>query len=318
MASALEEYPPLVKKGKRKRSFFYNIRKDLILYLMFLPALVGFIVFRYIPAIGAFTVAFTRYNLFDGFFGSPWVGFRWLIQFINDPFFFRLIKNTLLLGFYGLVFGFPAPIILALLLNEVRNQSFKRISQTLTYLPHFISTVVIVGMIYSFFGHSGFVNQVLSALGLRPLDFLNSTRWFRPLYVGSSIWQGMGWGSIIYLASLSSINLELYESATIDGANRLGRAVHVTIPGIAPTITVLLILNTSRIINVGFEKVYLMMNPGIYSVADVIATYVYRRGIEDADYSYAAAVGLFNSVISLLLIFIANTVSRRVSDNSLW
>ena len=302
----------------RKVSYFQRIKKHYILYLLFLPAFLGFVFFKYIPSIGALTIPFTKYSIVDGFFGSEWVGLKWFIQFMQSPFFLRLLKNTLLLGFYSLIFGFPAPIILALMLNEIANKPFKRVAQSITYLPHFISVVIVVGMIYSFFGHDGYVNRILGGLGIAAFDFINNPRWFRPLYVSSGVWQGMGWGSIIYLASLSSINPELYESAFIDGANRLRRTIHITLPGLAPTITILLILNISRIINVGFEKVFLMANPGIYNVADVFSTYVYRRGILGMDYSYAAAVGLFNAVVGIALIITANYISRAVSENSLW
>jgi putative aldouronate transport system permease protein len=301
-----------------RKSTTQRIKKYATLYLMFLPVFLGFLVFRYIPSIGAFSIPFTRYSIVDGFFGSEWVGFKWFIDFVKGPFFFRLLKNTILLGVYGLVFGFPMPILLALLLNEITNQGFKRVAQSVTYLPHFVSVVIIVGMIYSFFSFDGYVNRILVRVGLGPFHFLSDPRWFRPLYISSGIWQRIGWGSIIYLASLASINPELYESAYLDGANRFRRMIHVTLPGIAPTITVLLILNVSRIINVGFEKVFLMQNPSILSVSDVFSTYVYRRGILGMDYSYAAAVGLFNAVVGLILIVTANTISRLVSDNSLW
>ena len=301
-----------------KVSFLQSIRRDWLLYMMFLPAFIGFFLFRYIPSIGALTIPFTRYSIVDGFFGSRWVGFKWFIQFFKSAFFPRLLRNTVLLGFYNLIFGFPAPILLAILLNELRNQFFKRFSQSITYLPHFISTVIVVGMIYAFFGHNGYVNRVLMALGSSRLEFVNDPRWFRPLYVGSEIWQSMGWGSIIYLASLAGVNPELYEAAYMDGANRFRRMLHVTLPGIAPTITILLILRVGRIINIGFEKAYLLGNPGIYSVADIFATYVYRRGIQELDYAYASAVGLINAVVGLALLLTANYISRLVSDNSLW
>ena len=302
----------------QKGHFFRNIRRDWLLYAMFLPALIGFFLFRYIPSIGALTIPFTRYSIVDGFFGSQWVGFKWFIQFVKSAFFPRLLRNTVLLGFYTLIFGFPAPIVLALLLNELRNQFFKLFSQSITYLPHFISTVIVVGMVYAFFGHDGYVNRVLVATGLSRLEFVNDPRWFRPLYVGSEVWQSMGWGSIIYLASLAGINPELYEAAFMDGANRFRRMIHVTLPGIAPTITILLILRVGSIINIGFERAFLMGNPGIYSVSDIFATYVYRRGIQGLDYAYASAVGLINAVVGLVLLITANYISRLVSDNSLW
>ncbi|NLC67568.1 MAG: sugar ABC transporter permease [Clostridiaceae bacterium] len=285
---------------------------------MLLPALVGFIIFQYIPSIGGFFVAFTNYNLVDGFFKSPFVGFKWFIQFVKDPFFFRLIRNTLLIGIYGFLWGYPAPIILALLMNEIKNKFFKRLTQTITYLPHFISTVIVVGMLYNFFGYTGLVNQVLKCLGMKSVAFVGNAKWFRTLYIGSGIWQGVGWGTILYLATLSGIDPQLYEAAIIDGAGRFKQALHVTLPGMAPVIVVTIILSVSGLLNVGFEKVYLMYSPAIYDVADVIATYVYRRGIEGMDFSFGGAVGLFNSFVSLVLLLMANYISRQVSENSLW
>ena len=301
-----------------RRSFIQNLVRYRNLYLMLLPGLLGFFVFQYIPSIGGLFVAFTRYDLIDGFFGSEWVGLKWFIQFVNDPFFFRLIRNTFLIGFLSLLFGFPAPIILAVLLNELPSEPYKRVTQTVTYLPHFISTVIIVGLMYNLFSHAGVVNRLLAVAGIPATDFVGSSGWFRPLYIGSGIWQGMGWGSIIYLAALCSIDPQLHEAAILDGANRFQRILHVTLPGLAPTVTVLLILNVSNIVSVGFEKVYLMYHPGIYDVSDVIATYVYRRGIEGFDFSYGAAVGLFQNVVAVALLIGANYVSRRVSENSLW
>ena len=295
-----------------------NISKFRILYLMALPAIVGFAIFQYVPSIGGFFISFTRYDIIDGFFRSPWVGFKWFIQFVHDPFFFRLIRNTFIISFYSLIFGFPAPIILAILLNEIRSSGFKRTTQTITYLPHFISTVIIVGIIYNFFGYTGIVNQLLSYLNIGPIDFTGSARWFRPLYIGSGIWQGVGWGSILYLAALTGIDPQLYEAATIDGASRFRKIWHITLPGISPVVTVLLILRLSDLLSVGFEKVYLMYSPGIYDVADVIQTYVYRRGIEGMDFSYAGAVGLFNAMVGLILLIAANYISRSVSEHSLW
>lgn len=308
------------KKGAllRNVSLIQQIRKHAALYLLLLPVIIGLIIFKYVPSIGAITIPFTRYSIVDGFFGSDWVGLKWFIQFMQSPFFPRLLKNTFLLGFYSLVFGFPAPILLALLLNEIHYGPFKRVAQSITYLPHFVSVVIIVGMLYSFFGHDGYVNRILAGLGIGAVDFVNDSRWFRPIYVISGIWQSIGWGSIVFLASLSSINPELYESSYLDGANRAQRAIYITLPGLAPTITILLILNVGQIINVGFEKVFLMSNPGIYSVADVFSTYVYRRGILGLDYSFAAAVGLFNAVLALALVVATNYISRTVSENSLW
>ena len=301
-----------------RASLSRRMRRDVLLYLMILPALVGFLIFKYVPAIGAVTIPFTRYSIVNGFFGSEWVGLKWFVQFLSGSFFWRLLRNTFVLGFLGVVIGFPMPIILALLLNEVRSPGYRRVAQSLTYLPHFISLVVVVGLIYSWFGYDGYVNQMLAALGLTGLDFMNDPRWFRPLYIASDVWQEMGWGSIIYLAALAGINPELYEAAYIDGANRPRMAWHITLPGLAPTITILLILSVSRMINVGFEKTFLMQNPSIMSTADVFATYVYRRGILGLDFSFAASVGLLNSAVGLVLIIMCNYLSRMVSENSLW
>ncbi len=316
--------PSTELKARKKEALLRNVslitqlRKHAALYVLLLPAILGLLIFKYVPSIGAITIPFTRYSIVDGFFGSEWVGIKWFIQFMESPFFFRLLKNTFLLGLYSLVFGFPAPILLALLLNEIHNRPFKTVAQSITYLPHFVSVVIIVGMLYSFFGHDGYVNRILAALGIGAVDFVNDPQWFRPLYVVSGVWQSMGWGSIVFLASLASINPELYEASYLDGANRVQRAIHVTLPGLAPTITILLILNVGQVINVGFEKAFLMSNPGIYSVADVFSTYVYRRGILGLDYSFAAAVGLFNAVLALALVIATNYISRTVSENSLW
>ena len=302
----------------RRRALRARVRRHALLYAMIAPAVLGFLIFKYVPAIGAVTIPFTRYSVVDGFFGSDWVGLKWFISFLTGAFFPRLLGNTFMLGFLGLVIGFPMPILLALSLNEIRSQPFKRFAQTVTYLPHFISVVVVVGLMYAWFSYDGYVNDFLALLSLGPIDFLGDPRWFRPLYVGSGVWQGVGWGSILYLAALGGVNPELYEAAWLDGANRVRRAWHVTLPGIAPTITILLILGMQNIVEVGFDKAFLMQNPTIMSTADVFATYIYRRGIVGLDYSFAAAVGLFNSVVGLLLVLGANYLSRLASEHSLW
>lgn len=301
-----------------RRDLWARVRRHWMLYLMIAPAILGFLLFKYIPAIGAVTIPFTRYSIVDGFFGSDWVGLKWFISFLNGAFFPRLLRNTFLLGFLGMVIFFPMPILLALSLNEIRSEPFKRFAQTITYLPHFISVVVVVGLMYSWFAYDGYVNNFLGLFRIDPIDFQGDPRWFRPLYIGSGIWQGIGWGSILYLAALGGVNPELYESAYLDGANRVRRAWHVTLPGIAPTITILLILGMQNVIEVGFDKVFLMQNPAIMSTSDVFATYIYRRGIIGLDYSFAAAVGLLNSVVGLLLVLGANYLSRLVNEHSLW
>lgn len=219
---------------------------------------------------------------------------------------------------YETIFAFPAPIILALVLNEVRNEVFKRFSQSISYLPYFISTVITVGILFKFASTDGILNNILEFLGLPAQNFFGNPDWFRTLYVSSGIWQGVGWGSIIYLAALTGIPLDRYEAAMIDGANRFRRIWHITLPGILPTIMILFILNIGSMLTVGFDKVFLMYNPAIYETADVISTYVYRRGVQGFDFSYATAVGLFNSVVSFILLVFANHVSRRFGQNSLW
>lgn len=233
-------------------------------------------------------------------------------------YFWRLIRNTLLLNVYDLIFGFPVSIILALLLNEIRKMMFKRFVQTISYLPHFISIVVVAGMMFDFLSRDGLINQLLGFIGVEPIDFLKEAGWFRFIFVSSGIWQGVGWGSIIYLAAIANIDPTLYEAAKIDGASLWKQIFHITIPGIMPTIVIMLILNMGHLLSVGSEKVLLLYNPLTYETADVISTYVYRKGVLEASYSFTTAVGLFNSVISLILIVSANAVSKRVSENKLW
>ena len=301
-----------------KGDLWARVRRHWMLYAMIAPAILGFLLFKYIPAIGAVTIPFTRYSIVDGFFGSDWVGLKWFVSFLSGAFFPRLLRNTFLLGFLGMVIGFPMPILLALSLNEIRSPPFKRFAQTVTYLPHFISVVVVVGLMYSWFSHDGYINNFLGLFNLDPIDFQGDPRWFRPLYIGSGIWQGIGWGSILYLAALGGVNPELYESAYLDGANRVRRAWHVTLPGIAPTITILLILGMQNIIEVGFDKAFLMQNPANMSTSDVFAIYVYRRGIIGLDFAFASAVELFNAIVGLLLVAGANYLSRLVNEHGLW
>jgi putative aldouronate transport system permease protein len=300
-----------------QKGFLAYVLKHRNLYLMIVPGILLILIFNYIPIYGVI-IAFKQYDIVSGFFSGEWVGFRYFIQFSNDPYFFRIIRNTILLNIYGFIFGFPAPIILALLLNEIRAKILKRVIQSISIFPSLISTVVIVGMMMKIFSNNGLVNNIMAAVGLPRQLFFSNPIWFRPLYVSSSIWQGMGYASVIYLATLSSINVELYESAIIDGANRWQQAIHITLPGIMPTVAILLILNIGSMMSVGFDKVYLMYNPAIYETSDVISTYVYRRGIGGADFSYATAVGLFNSIISFMLLFTANNIFRKTGDLSLW
>lgn len=287
------------------------------LYLMILPGVIMMFIFNYIPMYGI-TIGFRNFQPNLGYFEGEWVGLKYLKQFFNDPYCFRLIRNTMLLNFYSILFGFPAPIIFAMLLNELRCSPLKRFTQSISYLPHFISTVVIVGILMKLFASDGIINEMLAGLGIKQQNFFGDPDWFRPLYVGSKIWQDTGYNAIIYLAALSGIEPHLYESAIIDGANRFEQAIYITIPGIMPTAIVLLILSIGKLLNVGFEKVFLMYSPAIFEKADVISTYVYRRGIQGLDYSYATVIDFFNSVVALVLIVIANTVCRKVTEESLW
>lgn len=294
-----------------------DIARNKVAYAMLLPVVLYFVVFHYLPMYGNI-IAFKDFNPAAGIARSEWVGLDWFRQFFNGLYFDRLIANTLLLNVYDVLFGFPAPIVLALLLNELTSERFRRFVQTIAYLPHFISVVVVCGMLLDFAGRDGLFNQAAALVGGTPDALMNNPSWFRTLFVGSEIWQSVGWGSIIYLATLSAINPSLYEAARMDGANRWQRLVHVTLPGLLPIISTLLVLRLGQLMSVGFEKVILLYNPSTYETADVISTYVYRHGILDANYSYAAAVGLCNSVVALLLLVVANRLSRRWTGNSIW
>jgi putative aldouronate transport system permease protein len=303
---------------KEKLGFAKALKRDKYLVYLFIPCFLYYLIFKYIPMFGI-VIAFQDYSPYLGYFKSEWVGLQNFIDFFESIYFWRLIRNTLLLNVYDLLLGFPVPIIFALLLNEVTNQGVKRFVQTVSYLPHFISIVIVVGIMHSFLSpNSGIVNILLNNMGKDTIDFWTEPKWFRPLYIGSGIWQGFGWGSIIYLAAISGIDPNLYEAAEMDGARRIRKMIHITIPGIMPTIVILLILRLGNMMSVGFQKIILMYNGATYETADVISTYVYRKGIAGGEFSFATAVGLFNSVINLILIFAANTFSRKIGETSLW
>lgn len=288
------------------------------LWLLFLPCLIYFILFRYVPMFGLI-ITFKDYNLFKGVWESKWVGLKYYKMFLENPDFLLLMKNTFLLGLYKLVFGFPAPIILALLLNELKNAVFKRFVQTVSYLPHFISNVIVASMAIMFLSPSGgLINNLLGVFGVGPINFMMKPEMFRGVYVLSEIWQHIGWETIIYLAALTAVDPRLYEAASIDGASRMRKLWHVTLPGISPAIVITLILNIGKVLEIGFEKVFLMQNPAIYETADIISTYVYRVGMEQGNFSYGASIDLFMGIISLVFIYGANQFSRRVSETSLW
>lgn len=304
--------------GSRRSLLVKNFAEELHLHLLIFPVIVYYVIFHYIPMYGI-VVAFQDFSFFKGFFRSPWVGLQHFRDFFSSIYFSRLIRNTLLINIYSIVFGFPVPILFALLLNEIRGQAFKKTVQTLTYLPHFISIAIIVGMMMVFLSPvDGIVNVIIMKMGGKAIPFMQSIRWFRPIYIGSGIWQEFGWGSIIYLAALTSVSPSLYESARLDGANRGQQMIYITIPSILPTIVMLLILRIGGMLAVGADKIILMYSPAIYEVSDVISTYVYRKSILGGEFSFGAAVGLFNNVINFVLIFLANQLSRRLTAVSLW
>jgi len=267
-------------------------------------------------------MAFKEYNPVKGIWGSPWVdnyGMQNFIDFFKGPYFWRILRNTVYLNFLSLLWGFPVPIIFALLLNELRDGFFKRFVQTVSYLPHFLSTMVVVALMFFMLSPvNGVVNEIIKAFGHEPIYFLGEKAWFRTLYVMTDIWQGFGWGSIIYIAAIQSIDPGLYEAALIDGASRFRRAWHITLPGLLPTIQIMLIFQIGGLMGSNLEKVLAMYETNTYEVADVISTFVYRRGIQSADYSYATAVGLFNSLVGFILVLLANWASKRLNENSLW
>ena len=309
---------------QQEKSRWVRFRRALIrdrwLYLIMILPCLYYLLFHYYPMYGV-TLAFKQYKPKLGIIGSPWAsqhGMKYILQVVNDPYFWTVFKNTIVLNVVNLAITFPAPIILALLLNEVASNRYKRVVQTVTYLPHFLSTVVVVGMMNTMFSSSGIVNELLGKIGLGPFAFLNDAQYFRPMYIGSNIWQNIGWDSIIFLAALSGLDQALYEAARIDGAGRWKQTIHITIPGILPTIVIMLILAMGKIMNVSYQKILLMMTGSNQSVSDVISTYVYRRGITKADFSYATAVGLFQSLVSLVFVTATNWISRRTTETSLW
>jgi putative aldouronate transport system permease protein len=292
--------------------------KNKALWLLFLPCLLYYLIFRYAPMFGL-VITFKDYNLFKGIWASHWVGLKYYRMFLDNPDFWPLMKNTFLLGLYKLFFGFPAPILLAILLNEVRKAAFKRVVQTVSYLPHFISNVIVASMVIMFLSPTGgLINNLLGVIGIGPINFMNEPGLFRGIYVLSEIWQHIGWETIIYLAALTAIDPQLYEAADMDGASRMRKIWHVTLPGISPAIVITLILNIGKVLEIGFEKVFLMQNPAIYDTADIISTYVYRVGMVQGNFSYGASIDLFMGVISLIFIYTANYISRRISETSLW
>ncbi|MBB4823388.1 putative aldouronate transport system permease protein [Sporosarcina luteola] len=310
-----EEKKEAKRKARSKR--WKSVWRNWELYVLLSPVILYFLVFHYFPLYGL-QIAFKDFIASKGILGSPWVGFKHFERFFNSYYFWRLIKNTIGIGVFTLAISFPVPIIIALMLNEVKSLRYKKFVQTVIYAPHFLSTVVVVGMLLLFVKPDGMINQVVRLFGGTPIDFISEPSWFKSLYVFSDVWQTMGWSSIIYIAALAAVDPAQHEAAMIDGASRFQRIIHINIPAIMPTIVILFILNAGSVMAVGFEKVYLMQNDLNMSASDVISTFVYRSGILEAQYSFSAAVGLFNSIINFIMLLMVNQFAKKVNETSLW
>ena len=299
----------------------FYIRRDWLLYLLMLPGILYFLCFKYLPIAGI-VIAFENYKPFfgtEGIFTAKWVGMMWFERFVNSYYFWRILTNTFLLSFYSLLWGFPAAILLALLINELQNKTFKKIVQTISYLPHFLSVVIVAGIIRSILStDGGLINTIIVWLGGQQIYFLGSPRYFRTIYVVSGIWQSVGWNTIIYLAAIAGIDAGLYEAAELDGAGVFRKMWHVTLPGIMPVISLQLILNVGNLLNVGYEKVLLLYNDAILDTADVIGTYVYRQGLQQQSYSYSTAVGLFTSLLAMVMVLGSNWICKRLGQEGIW
>ena len=302
---------------RARQSWRRALARDWRIYTFLIVPILFLLIFRYVPMLGNI-IAFRRFRPGGSVFGDEWVGFYYFEAFISNQQFWTVFWNTVILGGLTLLICFPLPIVLALMLNELRSRKFKRLVQTISYLPHFMSIVIVAGLVLQLTSLNGTVNQMVDALGADPVPFMQRPEWFRAIYVSSEAWQTVGWGTILYLAALTTIDDQLYEAARIDGANRWQQTWHITLPGIRPTMMVLLILNIGSFMSVGFEKVLLLQNPLIYSTADVISTYLYRVGIQSAQFSYGTAIGLFEALIGLVLVLLANLISRRLVGTSLW
>ncbi|MEK3885030.1 ABC transporter permease subunit [Paenibacillus sp. PL2-23] len=318
----LQKAPSRKPTRARRRTgevpFTTFVKKNHALYVMLIPVVLYFIIFKYVPLLGS-VIAFKDYNIFDGFLKSKWVGLHWFELMFTNPMYIDLFKNTMIISFYQIVFAFPAPIILACLLNEVRQIAFKRGVQTILYLPHFLSWALVYGLAYMMFStQTGMVNNLLKEIGEPVINFLQSTELFRSVVVGSGIWKEMGWSTIIFLAALAGINPSLYEAAKIDGAGRWKQFVYVTLPGLLPAITILLLLKIGNVLDVGFEQIYIFLNPVTLSVGEVLDTYSYRLGILNGEFSLTTAIGLFKSVIGFILLVSANQLSKRTTGESLY
>ncbi|WP_240941114.1 ABC transporter permease subunit [Paenibacillus sp. HB172176] len=309
--------PPMIAPAAatKRRS---SLRRYWPLYSMLIPGFLYLLIFKYVPLLGS-VIAFQDYNIFKGFLSSEWVGLRWFDQLFHYPQFTRLIRNTLFISFYQILFAFPAPIILACLLNEIRQMAVKRSIQTIVYMPHFLSWTIIYGLAYIMLSPQvGLVNTLLGQFGVDPIHFLQKSEFFRTIVITSGMWKEMGWSAIIFLAALAGINPSLYEAAKIDGAGRWGQFTHITLPGLVPAITILLLLKIGDVMDTGFEQIYIFLTPISYEVGDVLDTFAYRAGIVNGKYSLTTAIGLFKSVIGFLLIVISNQISKKTTGESLY
>ncbi|WP_168120035.1 ABC transporter permease subunit [Paenibacillus sp. HB172176] len=308
----------VIPTERREGGTLKHFRRYWDLYLILLPGLLHLILFRYVPLWGIL-IAFQDYSPFAGMKGSDWVGLKHFNAMFHDAEFAKLLKNTFLISIYKIVWGFPGPILLALMLNEVRRTLFKRWFQTLVYLPHFLSWIIIGGILFNLLSPStGVINDVLKAFGMEPILFLASPEWFRTILVASDLWKEIGWGTIIYLAALSSVDPQLYEAAIMDGANKWKQTIYITLPSIMGTIVILFLLRLGNILEVGFEQIFVLYNPLVYDVADVFETYIYREGITRGNFSYTTAIGLFQNVVGLLLVVLANQASKKAGQDGIW
>ncbi len=309
----------LKSKKAKQEPLLRHIKRNWHLYAFLVIPIVYYVIFRYIPMFGNI-IAFRKYRAGSSIFGDEWSGLKYFKQFMADQSFWRAFKNTLFLNVSYLLIRFPATLIFALLLNEIRCLPWKKFVQTVSYLPHFISMVIVAGMVKELLSTNGPINSLLAAMGKDTIPFISIPECFPTIFVGSGIWQGLGWGTILYLAAIAGISPSLYEAATVDGANRFKRVWHITLPCILPTITTLLILDIGGLVGSGgaFEKVFLLYNPMTYETSDIVSTYVYRMGVGSGNYSYATAVGLFEGIINLALLMTANIISRKTTESGLW
>lgn len=313
-----KEQASKIKKAKQE-PLLRHIKRNWHLYAFLVIPIAYYVIFRYIPMFGNI-IAFRRYRAGSNIFGDEWSGLKYFRQFMGDQSFWRAFKNTLTLNFSYLLIRFPATLIFALLLNEIKCLPWKKFVQTVSYLPHFISMVIVAGMVKELLSTNGPINKLLESMGKETISFISLPQWFPTIFVGSGIWQGLGWGTILYLAAIAGISPSLYEAATVDGANRFKRVWHITLPCILPTITTLLILDIGGLVGSGgaFEKVFLLYNPMTYETSDIVSTYVYRMGVGSGNYSYATAVGLFEGIINLVLLLTANIISKKTTESGLW